>query len=131
MMMDVVEVQAIHQLIALYGHVIDEREWHRLDELFTADVVFDTTGFPGGTVIEGLEALRIDWMHPDKRHPLAHHATNIVVVELGAAEARVLSKGIGVGRKGRVGSVTYSDVLRKDAAGWRIAQRIAVPRSAE
>lgn len=128
--MDVAEVLAIHQLIALYGHVIDDREWHRFEELFTDDVVFDTTAFEGGSVVSGLEALRTDWMHPDKRHPLAHHGTNIVVTELAGGSAKVLSKGIGVGRKGRVGSVTYRDTMTKGSGGWRIAHRVAVLRGA-
>ena len=129
--MDVAQVLAIHQLIALYGHVIDDREWDRLDELFTADVVFDTTAFEAGTVTESLAALREDWMRPDKRHPMAHHATNIVVTTLEEDQAQVVSKGIGVGRKGRVGSVTYRDIMRKGTDGWRIAQRVAVLRKAD
>lgn len=128
--MNVAEILAIHQLIALYGHVIDEREWDRLGELFTDDLVFDTTAFEGGAVVSGLETLKADWMQPDKRHPLAHHATNIVITELAGDTAQVLSKGIGVGRKGRVGSVTYRDVIRKGPGGWRIAHRIASLRGA-
>lgn len=129
--MDSVEVIAIHQLIALYGHVIDDREWDRLDELFTEDLVFDTTSFEGGYVTQGREALKADWMRPEMNHPQAHHATNIVIVDLGESEARVVSKGIGVGRKGRVGSVTYRDILRKEGGRWRIARRVAVLRKAE
>lgn len=128
--MDVTEVLAIHQLIALYGHIIDECEWDRLGELFTDDLVFDTTSFEGGGVTEGLAALSAQWVHPDTRHPLAHHATNIVVTALDGDTAHVISKGIGVGRNGRVGSVTYRDIMRKGPGGWRIARRVARLRSA-
>lgn len=38
--MNVADTLAIHQLLALYGHVVDEREWDRMDELLTADLVF-------------------------------------------------------------------------------------------
>ena len=120
----------IHQLLALYGHVIDEGEWHRLHEIFTPDVLFDSSQFVGGSVTEGLDVLRADWMLPDKQHPLAHHATNIVITALDQNEAQVLSKGLGVGRNGRVGSVTYRDVLRRTPGGWRIARRIASLRGA-
>lgn len=120
---------AIHELIALYGHVIDDAEWHRLGELFTEDLVFDTTSFDGGTVTEGLAKLSADWSTPGWRHPLAHHATNIVILTLGSDRAEVVSKGIGVGRKGRVGSVTYRDVMHKGPSGWRIAHRRAMLRS--
>ena len=91
---------AIHELIAHYGHVIDEAEWHRLGELFTDDLVFDTGSFPGGGVVTGLAALRAKWSASDMRHPLAHHATNIVITALAGDRAEVVSKGIGVGRGG-------------------------------
>jgi hypothetical protein len=117
----------IHQLIALYGHLIDARAFHRLDEIFTADAVFDLSGFDG-TRFEGLPAI-VAMMEASEQHPLAHHATN-AVIEPGEP-VRVLSKGIGVGRNGRVGSVTYTDRLERTGAGWRIAERACELRRAE
>jgi hypothetical protein len=46
-----------------------------------------------------------------------------VVSEDADGTVRVLSKGLGVGRNGRVGSVTYRDIVRRTAAGWRFAAR--------
>ncbi len=120
---------AIHELLGLYGHIIDAAQWHRLDELFTDDILFDASAFDGVAVSKGLAALQDYWSAPDTPHPFAHHATNIVINMLTTDRAEVLSKGIGVGRKGRVGSVTYLDILRKEPIGWRIAHRIARPRS--
>ena len=60
-----------------------------------------------------------------KRHPLAHHTTNVVVLQDDDGTVRVLSKGIGVGEAGRVGSVTYRDVVVRTEAGWRFASRTA------
>lgn len=120
---------AIHELLGLYGHIIDAAQWYRLDELFTDDILFDASAFDGVAVSQGLEALQDYWSAPDTPHPFAHHATNIVITMLTTDRAEVLSKGIGVGRKGRVGSVTYLDILRKEPIGWRIAHRIARPRS--
>jgi len=34
---------AISDLIALHGHLFDEGELERIDELFAADVVYDTS----------------------------------------------------------------------------------------
>jgi hypothetical protein len=48
-----------------------------------------------------------------------------VVTEEPDGVVRVLSKGIGVGRKGRVGSVTYRDVVIRTEAGWRLSYRCA------
>ena len=38
---------AIHELIALYGHIIDERQYSRVDELFTADSIYDVSAIDG------------------------------------------------------------------------------------
>ena len=64
-------------------------------------------------------------------HPLAHHVTNIVITEDADGAVRVLSKAIGVGRKGRVGSATYHDVVVHTPGGWRLTQRTAVLRRPE
>ena len=40
------------------------------------------------------------------------------------------NEGIGVGRRGRVGSVTYRDVVRRTEGGWRFAERVGVLRRA-
>jgi ketosteroid isomerase-like protein len=118
---------AINRLINLYGHVIDERQWSRMGELFTDDVVFDLADF-NGQVLEGLETLRETFRALD-RHPLAHHATNILI-EVVDGEITVLSKGIGMYRD-LVGSTVYRDRLRKTPQGWRIARRVATKRRYE
>ncbi len=109
----------IQQLVALYGHLIDGREFDRLAEIFTEDAVFDLGGYDG-TRFDGLPAI-IEMMHASQQHPLAHHATNIVVQD--GDPVSVLSKGIGVGNGGRVGSVIYRDTLRHTGNGWRICER--------
>jgi len=113
---------AIHQLLALYGHIIDEREWHRVGELFTAGALYDMSEF-GLRVVHGAAAIGELWSRPAAAHPLAHHATNIVVSEDSDGTVRVLSKGLGVGPNGRVGSVVYRDVVERTAGGWRFAAR--------
>jgi hypothetical protein len=121
---DVADRLAIHEVVALYGHLIDQRRWDDLDQVFTADAVYDATDF-GHDVTHSLAELRAHWSSDLTMHPLAHHATNIVVTEDADGTVRVLSKGIGVGPKGRVGSVTYHDVVVNTSAGWRLARRRA------
>jgi hypothetical protein len=121
------DIVAIQQLLALYGHVIDEREWQRVGELFTATAVYDMSDFGLG-VVHGAAAIRELWSRPDAMHPLAHHATNIVVSEEADGTVRVLSKGLGVGPNGRVGSVVYRDVVVRTSEGWRFAARKAQVR---
>ena len=111
---------AIHELLALYGHLIDDREFLRLQEIFTKDAEFDLSLY-GGMNYSGLEAI-ITMMQESEEHPLAHHTSNIVISTDGEAVS-VKSKGIGVGYKGRVGSVIYRDVLINTEKGWRIQQR--------
>ena len=129
-MLDVADRIAIHELLGLYGHLIDERCWSRLEEVFTDDVVYDATDF-GMPVTTSLDDLRDHWAGDESIHPLAHHATNVVVTEDPDGTVRVLSTGIGVGPKGRVGSVTYRDVVVRTPSGWRLAERTPVLRRVE
>lgn len=124
-MLDTADRLAIHELIGLYGIVIDERDWARAGELFTDDVVYDMSELGLGT-LHGIAAVLHLWRSREDLHPLAHHATNIVITPgVDHDTASVISKGIGVGYKGRVGSVTYRDIVRRTASGWRIAHRHA------
>ncbi len=124
MTIDVADRFAIHELLGLYGHLIDQRRWDELDQVFTADVVYDANDF-GQSVTRSLTDLHAAWTGDLTTHPLAHHATNIVVTEDADGTVRVLSKGIGVGDRGRVGSVTYHDVVVRTPDGWRLAHRRA------
>ena len=121
-MPDTADILAIHALLGLYGHIIDAREWHRVEELFTLDCTYDMREFGLG-VVHGAQAVAALWADPDAMHPLAHHATNIIVSEDPEGSVRVLSKGLGVGPNGRVGSVTYRDIVIRTPRGWRFAAR--------
>jgi hypothetical protein len=122
-MIDLSDRLAIHELIGLYGHVIDDRRWSDLGLVFTDDIVFDATDF-GNPVTSSLEELRSLWGSDESMHPLAHHATNVIVIEDDDGTVRVSSKGIGVGHSGRVGSAVYRDVVVRTPNGWRLSHRI-------
>jgi hypothetical protein len=119
---------AIHELISLYGHLIDQRQFSQLGQIFTDDAVFDLSGY-GGSRYHGLPAIQA-MMLASREHPLAHHATNIVV-QAQADGIAVMSKGIGVGAGGRVGSVTYRDRLSLTPQGWRIQERCCELRQSD
>ena len=124
------DIIAIHDLISLYGHIIDERQFSRLDELFTRDTVYDVSRFGSGVHI-GIEAIRTLWLASEDKHPLAHHATNVIVSQDAAGTVRVVSKGIGVRSNGMVGTTVYDDIVIRTARGWRIAERVARRRTPE
>jgi hypothetical protein len=124
---DVADRLALHELLGLYGLLIDERRWSELDQVFTAGCVYDASDF-GHRVTRSLDELVAHWTSDLEMHPLAHHATNIVVIEDADGTVRVRSKGIGVGVNGRVGSVTYDDVAVRTPSGWRLTYRRAVLR---
>jgi len=115
-----VERLAIHELISLYGHLIDQRQFSQLERIFTDDAVFDL-GKYDGSCYRGLPAIQA-MMLASSEHPLAHHATNIVVLTH-PDDIEVIYKGIGVGAGGRAGSVTYRDRLALTPQGWRIQER--------
>lgn len=131
-MLDTGDRLAIHELLALYGHLVDERRWDELHRVFVDDAVYDATDF-GMPVTRSLTELVAEWTSEVgmTRHPLAHHATNVVVVEDDDGTVRVLSKRIGVGAGGRVGSVTYRDVAVRVDGGWRLASRTVALRRPE
>jgi len=114
---------AIHEVLARYGHLIDERAFDRLGEVFTADASYDATDFDL-PLWESLADI-VAGMSSSTQHPLAHHTTNVVIGATSGDEVVVHSKGIGVGVGGRVGSVTYVDTARRTADGWRLSRRVA------
>ncbi|MBH0780805.1 nuclear transport factor 2 family protein [Nocardia bovistercoris] len=122
---------AIHETIALHGHVADDRDWDRWGELYTDDVVLDLEDFGSGTT-RGLAALRkmARDTQSDPTQPLGHHVTNIVVVAEDGDRVRARSKGLAVNADGTSGTVVYEDTLRREPQGWRICHRKALARRA-
>ena len=118
---------AIAELISLHGHLFDEGELDRLDELFTADVVYDVRDF-GQEPLRGIDAIRAAALALGGANPIAHHVTNIVITEVDDDTAAARSKGLGVMEGGKLGSVTYVDSLCRGADGWRISNRTVLAR---
>lgn len=125
-----VDVLAIHQLLALHGHLVDGGELDRLDELFTPDARYDVTALGQGE-IRGIAAFRAvtEAFAGDPRNPVGHHVTNVVVATPVGDATTVRSKGIGVLADGRTASVTYVDEVVRTPAGWRVAARRVLPSS--
>lgn len=127
---------AIHEVIALHGHLCDAAAYERFDEVFTADLEVDVTDL-------GLRPLpaedparrRLDAYIAVARErgpgtTLAMHVGN-TVVGADADEpdgARAWSKGFTLGADGSAVSFTYVDLLVRTERGWRIRHRTVSPR---
>jgi hypothetical protein len=119
---------AIHELLALHGHLVDEGRLDSLDCIFSRDVVYDLSPL-GGPVLSGVEAIIDAALELGEGNPVAHHVTNVVISDAGDGSACVQSKGIAVRSDGSVGSVVYADLVERTPDGWRIARRVVRLRS--
>lgn len=117
---------AIHQLVALYGHILDEQRYDRAEELFTDDARYDTRPM-GGPLVMGCSEIIALWNNPSTAHPVAHLATNLLFLEAGTDRIAIRFKGLGVGARGRVGAVVYDAELIRAKSGWRFRAMIAKP----
>jgi hypothetical protein len=118
---------AITELLSMHGHLFDAGELDRLDELFTADVVYDISDL-GQEPLVGIAAIRDASLALGPANPVGHHITNIVLTELDEGRVRALSKGIGINVDGTSGSVTYEDTVVPGDGGWRISRRRVLAR---
>lgn len=123
MALDAQDLIEIQMMLGLYGHILDDRDWDALDQVFTADVVFDASD-SGLGVMRGIAAIVEVWQEPFDGHPLGHYMTNVVIREDEDGTVRARSKHLGV-RVGSVTLMTYDDVVVKTPAGWRLAERVA------
>ncbi len=118
---------AIQQLMALYGHVIDDGDLDRLADVFTDDAVFDLSGMTG-EVHRGLTAIRAFFALGAPPHPPSHHTSNVLVVADGAT-MRVRSKWMTIHRaSGGMKTGDYADVVVRERGAWLIRQRVATAR---
>jgi 3-phenylpropionate/cinnamic acid dioxygenase small subunit len=125
MTLDTGELASIQQLYSLYGHVMDDRDWPRLGEVFTPDCVFDATAM-GVPQMTGLEEIARISSTTDKA-PIGHHVTNVLVERIDGDAAEVRAKAIGIYSRGRAFSGEYRDTLVRTDDGWRIRHRVNRP----
>ena len=116
---------AIHELVALHGHLADDRRPGDLHLLLTDDAAYDVTAYGMG-VVQGLDALTRLFAERPGEQPVGHHVTNVLIEDAGDRVA-VRSKGRAVMADGSAGTVVYEDEVVRTPAGWRIARRTVVP----
>lgn len=117
----------IHELVALHGHLADDRRADDLGLLMTEDGVYDLEEFGMGEVV-GLPALIELFASAPGVQPVGHHVTNVLVTPRDPDRADVRSKGLSVMADGTAGTVVYEDTVVRTPVGWRIARRRVVTR---
>lgn len=118
---------AITETIAMHGHLFDNGEFDRLEEIFTADVIYDVTAV-GMSDLHGISEIRQAALELGDGNPLAHHVTNTTITEVAEDYVRTRCKAIVVLSGGGCGTATYIDTLRHDRGRWRISHRIVKPQ---
>jgi 3-phenylpropionate/cinnamic acid dioxygenase small subunit len=118
---------AIGELISLHGHLTDDGDLDRFDEVFSADVTYDLADFGLGA-LAGISAIRDAALAMGDANPVGHHITNVVLTAVNADEVHSRSKGIGITADGTSGSVVYEDTFRREDRGWRISHRKVLAR---
>jgi hypothetical protein len=123
--MDVADRLELHELPGRYGDAIDDRDWDRLDQIFTDDAVFDLSDL-GEPRLTGLAAIK-RYMDQDAQHPRAHLMTNIYVDETPDG-VKLFFRIVALLPERVVGTASYYDDVVKTPAGWRVKNRVITRR---
>ena len=123
--MDVADRIELHELPGRYGDAIDDRDWPRLESIFTEDAVFDLTDL-GAPRLEGLAEIQ-RFMDEDAEHPLTHMMTNIYVDETDDG-VKMCFRIVALMKDRPVGTASYYDKVVKTPAGWRVKDRVITRR---
>src|ERR1700727_10306 len=126
-MLDASDRIALHELVALYGHLLDQRRWDDLHLVFTDDVHIEGFNATTDSIAEKVAL----WTSGEaiKRLSVAHHITKPVVSEDADGTVSMICKGIMVQADLLSYSVIYEDVLVRTERGWRIAERKVTNRT--
>lgn len=123
-MLSAEDIIEIHHVLAEYGHVVDDHDWDRADQVFTADVVFDLSSV-GRPELHGISDIVANFKG---RNAYSHHTTNVAISENDEGTVRVHSKMLCFPNEGPPFTGDYYDVMARTPAGWRIAYRRAERR---
>jgi hypothetical protein len=114
---------ALH-LCSLYHHLVDAGRWTEFASVFSADAEFTSLT---GAVNRGAPAIAENLKRLSSRtdglRAVAHHSSNVIVVQSDDRSAQVESKYFAVMSDGTVVSGLYIDRIVNTDVGWRIASR--------
>ena len=126
---EIAERLAIHDLLNRYAEMVDGREWHLLESVFSEGAQLDYTSSGGvkgdaRTVMAWLDRALAPW-------PINLHCISNIQIHFEAGGARCRSAFHAPMARGEMGAqhvITnagyYEDVLVRAPAGWRIRERV-------
>lgn len=125
---ELLDREAIRELVVRYAHAVDRRAWDDVAACFTADATADYAWFAGG-IAEVLERIRAGLEGYDR----AMHFVGNHLAEVRGDDASAETYALCVHRGAAGGTVRevtvalrYLDRLVRTPAGWRIARREVV-----
>lgn len=110
----------IREVLADYGHIVDDHDWDRAEDVFMPDVVFESNN--GEMVLNGISDIVATFRG---RNMYAHVTTNTTLRENSDGTVSAHSKFLGFPNEGPPVTGDYRDQLVRTAAGWRLAHRSA------
>ena len=110
----------IREVLADYGHVVDDHDWDRAEDVFMPDVVFESHN--GEIVLNGISDIVATFKG---RNMYAHVTTNTTLRENDDGTVSAHSKFLGFPNEGPPVTGDYRDQLVRTPAGWRLAHRRA------
>lgn len=127
---ELVEKQAILELVQGYSRAVDRRDFALLESLYTKDGIDDHTGLYCGPVAGFVDWLRVALAGVDAT---THHVHNVTIALAGErAEGEVYLtaynrlRGVDGVLSDFVQGLRYLDHYRRDAGRWRFARRTVV-----
>ncbi len=129
-MVDAETITRVAQLLGLYGHLVDARDWDRFEQLFAPDATLDYTAVHAPRVFHGRAEIR--GYFEEANHPGAHHVSNIYVYE-SEGTVRVKSKFLAPFSRDtheplRWYGGDYDDIVVAGDDGWLFTYRACTPR---
>jgi hypothetical protein len=114
----------IQRVVALYSHVVDDRAWPDLDQVYSDNATLDLSAVGAGEHV-GPAAIAT-FLQSQPRMPAALLTTNVVIdVTEGDDTASGRARFLSIRSDGTLAAGTYLDQYVRTAEGWRIARRAA------
>jgi hypothetical protein len=107
----------VSEVLARYGHIVDNQEWDHLPLVFTPDATLDVQY----ATVDGLPAIQ-EFLAPGDRWR-SHHTLNTTTKYLHRGEVSAWSRFLIVEAAGTTISGDYVDELTPTTGGWRIRSR--------